>query len=96
MKYLIIILGLFTSKFCLSQTIERNNSVSDNSLFSNNSMFSENYDDYDTNDNEDVLASIPPVNPPTPINDYLPLLAVAAVGLGFYYRKELNQTIKSN
>lgn len=34
--------------------------------------------------------------PVTPINDYLPLLAVAAVGLGFYYRKELNQTIKSN
>jgi len=31
-----------------------------------------------------------------PINDYLPLLVVAAVGLGFYYRKELNQTIKSN
>lgn len=42
-----------------------------------------------------------PITPPdddefAPINDYLPLLAVAAVGLGFYYRKELNQTIKSN
>ena len=34
--------------------------------------------------------------PVVPINDYLPLLAVAAVGLGFYYRKEINKTIKSN
>ncbi|MBS7333137.1 MAG: hypothetical protein KIG88_06040, partial [Weeksellaceae bacterium] len=31
---------------------------------------------------------------PAPINDYLPLLGIAAVGLGFYYRKELNQITK--
>lgn len=46
--------------------------------------------------NGETSENFDPIPVPTPINDYLPLLAVAAVGLGFYYRKELNQTIKSN
>ena len=48
-------------------------------------------------DNQILTSTGGPVRPPRlPINDYLPLLAVAAVGLGFYYRKEINKTIKSN
>lgn len=53
---------------------------------------------YEDSQSDQVTADEPGPDLPTraPINDYLPLLAVAAVGLGFYYRKELNQTIKSN
>jgi len=65
--------------------------------FNNSKFFSDegNYDN--TNNNENYSSGTDPFDvKDTPINDYLPLLAVAAVGLGFYYRKELNQTIKSN
>lgn len=49
--------------------------------------------DYETSNQTEKTPGFPV---PAPINDYLPILIIAAVGLGFFYRKEINQTIKSN
>lgn len=49
--------------------------------------------DYETSNQTENNPGFPV---PAPINDYLPILIIAAVGLGFFYRKEIKQTIKSN
>lgn len=90
MKYIFsLVFVLFTIHANAIQNIDQN-------FFDSNNTLSNEF--YEQEDTQSEYRSTPPVNPPdpVPINDYLPLLAVAAVGLGFYYRKELNQTIKSN
>ncbi len=73
------------------------NGQSSNNIFNNNEVvFSDNDESLMDSEFEEGVGDYHPEVQAAPINDYLPLLAVAAVGLGFYYRKELNQTIKSN
>ncbi|QTV04803.1 hypothetical protein [Faecalibacter bovis] len=69
---------------------------SDSYFSDNDNVFNNKLDEFESDlENTETNGGYHPEAPgPVPINDYLPLLAVAAVGLGFYYRKELNQITK--
>lgn len=83
-----VILYIFSVNLVFGQFDNEQNNNS-TSFFTNESTEIE---DHEVN-NEQTENFTPPF-PVAPINDYLPLLAVAAVGIGFYYRKELKQITK--